>query len=99
MSYVSDGCDFGGVLGGIRSRDRVVDGDVSVSAPLAEARVWRELCPEAALIETDNNQNARIAPQWIVRSDPSMPPSAGWGRSHCLQGRILREKEILWMKY
>ena len=62
MSDVSDGCDFVAVLGGIRPMDRVVGGDVSVAAPLAEARVWRELCPEAILTETDNNQNARIAP-------------------------------------
>ena len=58
---MSDGCDFGSMLGGIRSRDRVVSGDVSVAAPMAEARIWHELCPEAIPIETDNNQNARIA--------------------------------------
>jgi len=62
VGYEGDGCDFGGVLGGIWSRDRVVSGAVSVAAPLVEAGVWRELCLEASPIETDNNQNARIAP-------------------------------------
>ncbi|MEA1870096.1 MAG: hypothetical protein U9N09_08155 [Euryarchaeota archaeon] len=76
---MSNGYNFGGVLVGIRSRDRVGGGDVSVAAPLAGAGagVWRELCREATFIESDNNQNARIAPQWIIRSDPSMPLSAG----------------------
>ena len=45
----------------VSNQEIVVGGDVSVAAPLAEAGVWRELCPEAILIETDNNQNARIA--------------------------------------
>ena len=62
MSDGSDGCDFEGVVGGIRSRDRVVGGDVSVAVPLVEAGVWRELCPKVILTETDNNQNTRISP-------------------------------------
>ena len=44
VSDVSDGCDFGGVLGDIRSRDCVVDRDVAVAAPLVKVRVWSELC-------------------------------------------------------
>jgi len=76
-----------------------VRGAVSVAAPLVEAGVWRELCPEAILIETDNNQNARIAPQWIVRSDPSMSPSAGWGVPTACKAGHYGKKVILWMKY
>ncbi len=57
---MSDGCDFGGVLGSIRSRDRVV-GEVSVAAPLAEAGSGANFVGNPP-IETDNNQNARIAP-------------------------------------
>jgi len=53
-------------------------GDVSVAVPLVEAGVWRELCPEAILTETDNNQDTGYHIM-DVRSDPSMPPSAGWG--------------------
>ncbi len=59
---MSDRCDFGGILGGIQSWDRVMGGDVSVAAPLVWAGVWRELCPEAILTETDNNQNTGISP-------------------------------------
>jgi hypothetical protein len=66
------------VLGGIRSRDHVVGGDVSVAAPLVEAKVWYELRPKASPIETDNNQDTGYHIM-DVRSDPSMPPSARWG--------------------
>ena len=45
----------------VSTQEIVVGGDVSVAAPLVGAEIWRELCPEAILIETDNNQNARIA--------------------------------------
>jgi len=50
-----------------------------------------ELCLEAILTETDNNQNARIAT--MDRQERSIDVTVGRvGRSHCLQGKDITGK-------